>query len=224
MNPTIVSPSNRNLNPNHTLGLVGPRPSRLPAVILSLGGIPIEIGKSTRLAALTVPIQSAQAGIRPVASSEPGRGRSLPAKVHDPAKVDGHPASMGDLPMNLSCFRLEGRGLSSPPGRQPFCCSFIPWQAGHRLLPGIVPGNGLEGPRPSRWQGRKVHVPTIVDSRKLRSMSCIMNRVDWLPFPLHTERATCSPLRERRDRIPGSLAALAQLRRSRFKSVHDGHP
>ena len=47
----------------------------------------------------------------------------------------------------------------------------------------------------------------------------LMNLVDCQPFPLLTERATCSPLRpvrrsqrrrldERRDRIPGSLPAM----------------
>ena len=72
MSLTRVLLPNPHLNLNPTLGLEGPRPSRLPAVVPSLGGIPIGIGKSARLAALTVPIQIPQAGIQPVASSEPG--------------------------------------------------------------------------------------------------------------------------------------------------------
>ena len=56
--------------------MIGPKSIyRIPAVVPSLGGIPIEIGKSARLAALTVPIDAPQAGIRPVASSEPGSGK-----------------------------------------------------------------------------------------------------------------------------------------------------
>ena len=45
--------------------MIGPKSIyRIPAVVPSLGGIPIEIGKSARLAALTVPIDAPQAGIR----------------------------------------------------------------------------------------------------------------------------------------------------------------
>ena len=46
----------------------------LPAMVSSLGGVPIEVGKSTRSAALTVLIHVPQAGIRPVTNSEPGSG------------------------------------------------------------------------------------------------------------------------------------------------------
>ncbi len=63
MNLTEIATLDRALEPDHTLGLGGPRPSRLPAMVSSLGGIPIEIGKSARSATLTVPIRYLQTGI-----------------------------------------------------------------------------------------------------------------------------------------------------------------
>ena len=60
------------------------------------GGIPIDIGKSPRLAALTVPIHARSAGIRPISSNEPGCGLGGPRpsslyhqQVLDSAIVDG---------------------------------------------------------------------------------------------------------------------------------------
>ena len=59
---------------------------------------------------------------------------------------------------------------------------------------------------------------TIVDGQPSSMTNLLIKLVDCLPFPLLTERATCSPLRERRDRIPGSLPAIAPLRRSHAKA------